>query len=67
MEQNEGAGIWDDLYRVWDAMKRSIVNGLSVSGTLPGGLEVERKAQYLHEQRHIDESPATRENRLVCA
>ena len=67
VEQNEGAAIWDDLYRVWDAMKRSIVNGLSVSGTLPGGLEVERKAQYLHEQRHIDESPATRENRLVCS
>lgn len=67
VEQNEGAGIWDDLYRVWDTMKRSIVNGLSVSGELPGGLHVERKAQYLHEQRHIDESAATKENRLVCS
>ncbi len=59
--------IWDDLYRVWEAMKRSIVHGLSVSGELPGGLHVERKAQFLYEQRHIDESQATRENRLVCA
>lgn len=67
VEQHEGREIWEQLYRVWDTMKRSIVNGLSVSGTLPGGLGVERKAQYLHEQRHIDESPATRENRLVCA
>ena len=48
-------------------MKRSIVHGLSVSGELPGGLHVERKAQFLYEQRHIDESQATRENRLVCA
>ena len=67
VEQNEGAEIWDELYRVWDTMKRSIVNGLSVSGELPGGLHVERKAQYLHEQRHIDESAATKENRLVCS
>lgn len=67
VEQNEGPRIWDGLYRVWDTMKKSIVNGLSVSGTLPGGLQVERKAQYLHEQRHIDESAATKENRLVCS
>lgn len=67
VEHNEGPEIWDELYRVWDTMKRSIVNGLSVSGELPGGLHVERKAQYLHEQRHIDESAATKENRLVCA
>ena len=67
VERNEGKHIWDDLYRVWEAMKRSIVHGLSVSGELPGGLHVERKAQFLYEQRHIDESQATRENRLVCA
>lgn len=48
VEHNEGKGIWDDLYRVWEAMKRSIVRGLSVSGELPGGLHVERKAQFLH-------------------
>ncbi len=28
---------------------------------------MERKAQYLFNQRHIDERPETRENRLVCA
>ena len=32
---------------------------------LPGGLEVERKAQYLYNRRHIDESPQTRENRQL--
>ena len=34
---------------------------------MPGGLEVERKAQFLFNQKHIDESPQTRENRLVCS
>jgi L-serine dehydratase len=48
-------------------MERSILEGLTTSGTLPGGLGVERKAQHLFNQRHIDESEATRENRLVCA
>lgn len=55
------------LANVWETMKRSISDGLSVRGTLPGGLNVERKARYLFDQRHIDESPSTRENRIVCA
>ena len=67
VEQHEGPEIWDYLFEVWSAMKKSIVEGLSVTGQLPGGLGVERKAQLLHGQRHIDESPQTRENRIVCA
>ena len=52
---------------VWSTMSASIREGLTHSGTLPGGLGVERKAQRLLNQRHIDESPQTRENRIVCA
>ncbi len=63
----EGEEIYDFLYTVWDAMKTSIHEGLTVSGTLPGGLGVERKARYLYNRRHIDESPVTRENRVVCS
>ncbi len=63
----EGEEIYDFLYMVWETMKASIHEGLTTSGTLPGGLDVERKAQYLYNQRHIDESPVTRENRIVCA
>ena len=48
-------------------MCAAIQEGLTHSGTLPGGLNVERKAQYLYNQRHIDERPETRENRIVCA
>ena len=63
----EGVEIYDFLYEVWEAMKDAIHDGLTTSGILPGGLGVERKAQYLYNQRHIDESAVTRENRIVCA
>ncbi len=55
------------LSKVWSTMGNSIREGLTQNGTLPGGLGVERKAQKLFNQRHIDESPQTRENRLVCS
>lgn len=67
VQEREGSGIWDYLYTVWETMKSASDEGLSTSGELPGGLHVERKAQYLYNQRHIDESAATRENRIVCA
>ena len=63
----EGEEIIPFLYDVWATMKNAIHQGLTTSGILPGGLEVERKAQYLYNQRHIDESPITRENRIVCS
>ncbi len=55
------------LAQVWHTMSSAIREGLTHTGTLPGGLGVERKAQYLYNQKHIDESPQTRENRIVCA
>ena len=63
----EGDSIRAFLYDVWENMKAAIHRGLTTSGILPGGLGVERKAQYLYNQRHIDESPVTRENRIVCS
>ncbi len=55
------------LNDVWKTMSAAIMAGLTNRGTLPGGLNVERKAQHLFNQKHIDESPQTRENRMVCA
>ena len=63
----EGDDIYPFLMNIWQTMTASIHEGLTTSGILPGGLEVERKAQYLFNQRHIDESPITRENRIVCS
>ncbi len=65
--RREGEEIYDFLLSVWETMKNAIHEGLTTSGVLPGGLQVERKAQYLYNQRHIDESPVTRENRIVCS
>lgn len=36
-------------------------------GTARAGLRLQRKAGYLLRQRHIDERPETREDRIVCA
>lgn len=63
----EDGSIKDYLFTVWETMKRSISDGLSARGVLEGGLNVERKAQFLYNQRHMDETEATREGRIVCA
>ncbi len=63
----EGEEIFPFLKTIWERMKLTVREGLSQEGILPGGLEVERKAKFLYAQRHMDETPETRENRLVCA
>ncbi len=67
IEKYEGEEIWPYLHEIWKAMKNAINAGLSTRGILDGGLGVERKAQFLYNQSHIDESDITKENRLVCA
>ena len=66
-EQNEDANFRDYMFTVWAQMKRSIQNGLNDEGILPGGLGVHKKAKQLISLEHIDETPETRENRLVSA
>jgi len=63
----EGEEIKSFLLKIWQVMNEAIHDGLTKRGVLEGGLGVERKAQYLYNQRHIDESSETRENRIVCA
>ncbi len=67
VELCEGKEIFEFLSTVWERMKKTIQEGLSVSGTLPGILGTKRRAQKLYNHRHIDESAQTRENRLVCS
>lgn len=57
----------EHMVTIWETMKKSVQNGLEDEGILPGGLNVHKKAKQLLEHEHIDESPETRENRLVCA
>ena len=65
--EREDENIKEYLAEVWQVMKAEIQAGLTTSGILPGGLNVERVAQLLYGRRHIDESPETRQNRIVCA
>lgn len=67
VRQAEGNEIFSYLAEVWDAMQASVLEGLSKTGTLPGGLGVERRAQELINARHMDESKETYETRVVCA
>ena len=67
VELNEGEEIWDFLAEVWQVMKQSIADGLAASGTLPGGLNVQRKAKYLYEQKPLEHEPGLREFQLLAA
>ena len=65
--ETEGPEIRHFLYDIWQVMKEEIQGGLTTSGVLPGGLNVQRVAQLLYNRGHIDERPETKENRIVCA
>ena len=67
VEKCEGNEIFEYLQTIWEQMKSSVHDGLTTSGVLPGCLGTQRRAQQLYNQRHIDESAQTKENRLVCS
>ena len=67
VELNEGPEIWDFLMDVWQTMKNAINEGLSKTGTLPGGLNVQRKAKYLYESVPEEPVPALLEFQKIAA
>ena len=67
VEEVEGPDIWDYLSNIWTIMKAAIYEGLTATGNLPGALNIPRKANQLFSEHHMDESPQTKENRVVCA
>ncbi len=67
VELNEGPEIWDFLMEVWQAMKNAIDEGLSKTGVLPGGLNVQRKAKYLYEQKPCNDEPGLVEFQKIAA
>ena len=48
-------------------MKQAIADGLSTSGILPGGLNVQRKAKFLIEQVPHEDVPALKEFQYIAA
>ncbi len=67
VELNEGEEIWEFLMEVWQTMKTAIDEGLSKTGVLPGGLNVQRKAKYLYEQVPEENVPALKEFQMIAA
>ena len=67
VELNEGEDIWDFLMEIWLTMKKAIADGLAATGTLPGGLNVQRKAKYLYEQSVPRDIPALVEFQYIAA
>ncbi len=67
VELNEGEDIWAFLSEVWQAMKQSISDGLSTTGVLPGGLNVQRKAKFLYEQQPEETAPGLLEFQKIAA
>jgi len=67
VEFNEGEDIWAFLMEIWQAMKRSVDDGLRAQGILPGGLKIERKAKMLYETVVPNEVPQVRECRIISA
>ena len=67
VELNEGPEIWDFLMNIWQTMKQSIADGLAAEGTLPGGLNVQRKAKSLYEQKLEVDEPGLREFQHIAA
>ena len=59
-------GIFDHMRDVWQAMQASVLEGLSKTGELPGGLHVTRRAQELIGQISKDSSPSDKD-RLISA
>ena len=67
VELNEGEEIWEFLMEVWQVMKQSIEDGLAATGTLPGGLNVQRKARYLYESVPHEDIPVLKEFQMISA
>ncbi len=44
VQENEDSDIWDFLENIWEVMKDSVERGIDAEGTLPGGLNLPRKA-----------------------
>ncbi len=66
VQEREGDRIGPHLAAAWQAMRRNVRRGLHTSGTLPGGLRLERKAQSLHRKSRMLE-PACRDEALLAA
>lgn len=63
----EGEGIWSFLKTIWTQMQRTILEGITTEGILPGTLKVVRKAKTIYEAVMTNNTPEVHQNRLISA
>ena len=63
----EGPELYPSLRAAWRAMCEAVERGLAAEGTLPGGLNVSRKAKLLFDKRCYNESADVSMNRMIAA
>ena len=65
--EREGEGITEFLAKVWRTMQKAVDDGLSATGILPGGLEVQKKANELFASVEDSGNPALKRTKIVSA
>ncbi|OOZ16263.1 L-serine ammonia-lyase [Solemya velum gill symbiont] len=66
LQQIGGEALLSGLDSIWEAMQTCIENGLKSEGTLPGGLNLTRRAKALH-QKLLKEQQTASVNDWLCA
>jgi L-serine dehydratase len=67
VEKYEGASIWPFLKTIWEQMQKTILEGISTEGLLPGTLKVTRKAKMLYQAVLANTTPEVFQNRMISA
>jgi L-serine dehydratase len=67
VERFEGKEIWAFLATIWSQMQKTILEGITTEGILPGTLKVIRKAKTIYEAVMMNNTPEVHQNRLISA
>jgi L-serine dehydratase len=67
VEKYEGPTIWPFLKTIWEQMQKTILEGISTDGLLPGTLKVTRKAKMLYQAVLANSTPEVYQNRMISA
>ncbi|MGA0875747.1 MAG: L-serine ammonia-lyase, iron-sulfur-dependent, subunit alpha [Bacilli bacterium] len=67
VERFEGKDIWTFLTTIWNQMQKTILEGITTEGILPGTLKVIRKAKTIYEAVIMNNTPEVHQNRLISA
>lgn len=66
VEEVESMDIWKYLYTIWNTMELAIERGLSVEGVIPGGLNLQRKANSYYRKSQQFRSTFRRRSTLYA-